>query len=193
MRVEEFVPCEAQRRIERFVRVFLERCTDVSVVVPPEMQNGPPTADGWWPWKAVDSPVRPEDVLRLEARVGGAFPPLFRAYLTYKCLLMTEFCVSLPETPFDRPLEQLEALLALRSTAFFTKRGLLPFGTDPEGAGPACFDLTCRGDDGDCPVVLVDLGRVSEPEYGGQFAFGSFAELLDCIEEELLSYSDEQG
>ena len=188
MKLEPFVSEDAQARIERFVHVYLERCTDVSVEVPPVMRNGPRTEEGWWPWRAVDSPVRPNDVLRLEARAGAAFPPLFRAYLTYKCLLMTEFCVALPETPFNQPLERLEEILQLRGVPYFQQNGLLPFGTAPSGAGPACFDVHRRDRNGDCPIVFVDLPRVVEEGYRAPRMFASFAELVDCIEHELLSY-----
>ncbi|MFN3161241.1 MAG: SMI1/KNR4 family protein [Rubinisphaera brasiliensis] len=187
---EMLLPDGAKRRVERFVDVFLEHRTDVSVVVPMAMRDGPATDDGWWPWKAVDSPVQPEDVLRLEARAGAEFPPLFRAYLTHKCLLMTEFCVALPETPFDNPLGQLEVFLDLRNTSFFRDADLLPFGADPDGGGPACFDIASRDSSGDCPVVLVDMGRLEEVGYRGRRVFESFAELLDCVEEEMLSFGE---
>jgi hypothetical protein len=53
------------------------------------MVDGPRTASGWVPWKPVVSPVTEADIQAVEKVIGAPLPPLFRAWLTYKCLLMT--------------------------------------------------------------------------------------------------------
>lgn len=82
---------DEQKRIQRFVDIFLECCTDIAVSVPDEMKNSVSDKEGWIPWKSVDSPIQAKDILEIEHVLGEPFPPLFRAYLTCKCLLMTEF------------------------------------------------------------------------------------------------------
>ncbi|MCA9069934.1 MAG: hypothetical protein KDA84_13470, partial [Planctomycetaceae bacterium] len=59
-----------QERIKRFVSVFLERCTNLSSVVPEKMRAGPTDKEGWTPWNAVDSPVDDNQILQLENEVG---------------------------------------------------------------------------------------------------------------------------
>lgn len=186
--LSSLIPLPEQLRIKRFVDVFIERCTDIAVVVPAVMRAGPPNSDGWTPWKPVDSPVTDIDVLSLENEFEIKFPPLFRAYLMYKCLLMTDFEVVLPETPFDDPLGNLRGYLELRSDAFFRERGLVPFAHDSNDAGPVCFDTRKPQLDGDLPVVLVDHGLMQNRSYNGKVIAASFAELLDRIEQTLLSY-----
>src|SRR5262245_15401963 len=94
------IPQPVQYRIRRFVdEAFLPRAVTIAVGPPREMIDGEPVGDGWVPWKAVESPVTDEDIADLEAAIGAPLPPLFRAYLMYKCLLMTDFgMVRLPET-----------------------------------------------------------------------------------------------
>lgn len=185
----KLVRASDQERIKRFVNVFVERCTDVAVAVPDAMRNGPTDGEGWTPWKPVNSPIVDDDILAFESEIGVSFPPLFRAYLMHKCLLMTEFAVVLPETPSDDPLGRLRQYLTLWQTEpFFRNHKLLPFAYDAEGAGPVCFDIAHRRDDGDYPVVRVDQGGMQAESYCGERIAGSFSELLDNIENELLSY-----
>lgn len=178
-----------QERIKQFVNVFVERCTDVAVVVPEGMKAGERDAEGWIPWKPVDSPIDDEQILALEEGVGVSFPPLFRAYLMYKSLLMTDFAVIFPETPSNAPLEKLRQHLALwESEPFFKEHGLVPFAYDADDGGPVCFDIGRQKSDGDCPIVRVDRGRIQDATYDGETVAESFSQLLDDIESELLSY-----
>ena len=185
----DLISSENQDRIRQFVNVFAERCTDVAVVVPEDMKSGKHDAEGWTPWKPIDSPIGDEQLLALEDEVGVSFPPLFRAYLMYKCLLMTDFAVIFPETPSNAPLEKLRQHLALwESELFFKERSLVPFAYDADDAGPVCFDIGRQNSVGDCPIVRVDRGRMQDASYDGETIAASFSELLDSIESELLSY-----
>lgn len=183
------IPPSTQDRIKRFVDVFAKRCTDIAVVVPNVMRAGPTDQEGWTPWKPVDSPIGNVEVLALESEFGAKFPPLFRAYLMYKCLLMTDFAVILPETPFDNPLGKMRSYLDLwNSEPFLRNHRLVPFAFDANDAGPVCFDIKSPRMNGDYQIVLVDHGRMRDRSYEGEVIAGSFSELLDNIERELLSY-----
>lgn len=185
----ELIPIKDQERIKQFVNVFLERCTDVAVVVPEDMKAGESDQEGWTPWKSVDSPICDEQIMTLEKEINAKFPPLFRAYLMHKCLLMTDFAVLFPETPSNAPFEKLRQYLSLwESEPFFKKRRLLPFAYDANDVGPVCFDIGRQNDDGDCPIVCVDHERITDASYNGEIIAASFSELLDEVERELLSY-----
>lgn len=176
-------------RVIRFVNTFKNRCTSIAVKVPEPMRNGPANSDGWVPWTPVDSPLTNDQLADFESKLGFRFPPLFRAYLLYKCLLMTDFVVSLPETPFDDPLGPLSEYLAFRERyPSLADKQLIPFGYDCNEVGPACFDGSCKRPDGESPILIVDLGMVSDPSYRGEMCWNSFSELLDEIEADLLSF-----
>lgn len=185
------IPDQDQQRIRRFVDIFLPRCVSIAVVVPESMRAGEPREDGWIPWKAVDCPIGDEEILTLEKEIGVSLPPLFRAYLMYQCLLMTDFVVRLPETPYDDPLGALKhQLTPWKTESFFQERRLLPFGYDSNDAGPVCFDVAKPTAEGDYPVVVVDHERTEDPAYSGRVIAASFGALLDEIEAELLSYDE---
>jgi hypothetical protein len=185
------VPKWAQDRIRRFVdEVFLPRAVTIGGDVPLEMIAGPADKFGWVPWKAVDSPVTDADILEVEEVIGAPLPSLFRAYLMYKCLLMTDFGIlRLPETPYNHPLGPF--LLYVRimdEQPYFRPRRVVPFGSDDNGVGPLCFDLKRPLADGDYPVLLYDHELLHRPEYAGRPWSASFAELLDRVEADLLSF-----
>jgi hypothetical protein len=189
------VPEKDWQRIERFVRVFLDhQGSNPTVDAPADMVAGPPDTSGWIPWQPVDSPVTDQDIARLEKQAGTPFPPLFRAYLMYKCLLMTQFNpVVLPETPSNAPLQKLKRLLKLiRDDPFFKQNGYIPFGQDANGAGPVCFDTKHPSVDQDYPVVVVDHDRMGNPGYTGERRWDSFASLLDVMEADMLSFDDKR-
>lgn len=56
-------------------------------VAPPEMLCGPADADGLAPWQPVDSPIDEAMADGFERFLTASLPPLFKAYLTHKCLL----------------------------------------------------------------------------------------------------------
>jgi hypothetical protein len=154
------------------------------------MVDGPPDESGWVPWKPVPSPVTDADILAVEEGAGAPFPPLFRGWLMYKCLLMTDFgLVRLPETPSDDPLHEIRQYVGImNSQPYFRPRLVLPFGSDGNDTGPLCFDLARRHPDGDCPVVLFDHELLDRPEYAGRPFADSFAALLDMLEAAMRSF-----
>lgn len=189
--LSSLVPDAAQRRILQFVdEVFLPRAVLIRPDAPADMIDGAPSESGWVPWKPVPSPVTDADILALEAAAGAPFPPLFRAWLMYKCLLMTDFGdFRLPETPSDDPLGDIAGYLAvMESHPYFRTRGFVPFASDSNDVGPLCFDLNRSRADGDYPVVLFDHELLHRPEYNGQQFADSFSAMLDMAEASMLSY-----
>jgi hypothetical protein len=189
--LSDLISEETLHRIHHFVdKVFLPRAVMIRPSVPAAMVDGSPNSDGWVPWKAIESPVTDEDISLFEGNIGATLPPLFRAYLMYKCLLMTDFgIVRLPEIPADYPLEPFGQLLGLlEDNSNLRHRRLVPFAQDGNDAGPLCFDVGRRLPDGDCPVLLMDHELYDQPDYSGLVLAGSFAELLDRIEKDMLSF-----
>ena len=189
--LSSLIPQPAQVRIRRFVdEVFLLRAVTIIPVAPREMIDGPPNSSGWVPWKALDSPVTDADILAIEQVIGAPLPPLFRAWLMYKCLLMTDFGIlSLPETPFDDPLRPFRHYVRIMDQQpYFRPRRMVPFGSDGNGVGPLCFDINHPLACGDYPVVLFDHELLHRPAYSGRPFADSFAALLDRVEANMLSY-----
>lgn len=189
---DKFVTLAERERFLRFLGAFMGVRNTIAVSVPRAMVDGPVGPEGWVPWKPVDSPVTRDEVLKLEAEIGGRFPGLFRAYLTEKCLLMTEMgSVLFPETPVDDPLGGLRAKLdLLEESPFYQQERLVPFAYDANGAGLVCFDLTRQAEDGECPVVVVDAYLCGQDGYRGAELTPSFGALLDRIEADFQAFSD---
>jgi hypothetical protein len=191
--LSSLVPESAQRRIRQFVDdVFLPRAVLLRPGAPPDMIDGPPNKSGWVPWKAVPSPVTDADILALEEVAGAPFPPLFRGWLMYKCLLMTDFgfdLFRLPETPSDDPLGDIRGYIAMMdSQPYFRPRRVVPFASDGDDVGPLCFDLTRPLPNGDYPVVLFDHELLHQPQHSGRPFAESFGGMLDMAEASMLSY-----
>jgi hypothetical protein len=190
------VPDDAQRRIRHFVdEVFLPRAVLICPAVPPDMVDGPPDEEGWVPWKPVSSPVTDADILAVERVIGAPLPPLFRAWLMYKCLIMTDLGgVRLPETPANRPLHPFRQYVGIMdSQPYFRPRRVVPFASDGNDVGPLCFDLSRPLPDGDYPVVLFDHELLGRPEYNGVPFADSFAALLDRVEADMRSFDHPAG
>jgi hypothetical protein len=182
---------EAQWRIRNFVdEVFLPRAVLLHPGVPTNMIDGPPNSSGWIPWKPILSPVSDAEILDLEAVAGAPFPPLFRGWLMYKCLLMTDFgLLRLPETPSDDPLREIRRLIGIMdSQPCFRPRRVIPFGHDGNDTGPLCFDLNRPLPDGDYPIILYDHELLGDLDYPGELFAESFAALLDLLEADMRSY-----
>jgi SMI1 / KNR4 family (SUKH-1) len=195
--LSSLVPEPAQRRIRQSVdEVFLPRAVLIRPGAPPDMVDGPPNESGWVPWKPVSSPVTDSDILALEKVVGAPFPPLFRGWLMYKCLLMTDFgfdLFRLPETPSDKPLKGIRGYIGIMdSQPYFRPRRVVPFASDGNDVGPLCFDINRPLADGDYPVVLFDHELLHRPEYTGRPFADSFGAMLDMAEASMLSY-DQPG
>lgn len=186
---EKFVTDSELARYLRFFDVFLRCRTDVAVGVPDEMFDGPVGEDGWAPWKPVDSAITPEGVAELEGEIGARFPGLFRAYLTHQAMLMTQFEVVFPPTPVDQPLVELKKNLDLMNDSpYYKQNRLIPFGYDSNDAGPVCFDMGNASEDGECPIVCVEVDFNGAAVYRPRKIADSFAGLLDRIETEMRSY-----
>ncbi|WP_172253275.1 SMI1/KNR4 family protein [Saccharibacillus deserti] len=134
--------------------------------------------EGWRFWQPVPSTIADREIDELEARIGAAFPPSFRAVLLADHLVSWTsagladgeggyvggcMSFSLPTLATDLRLSGLEANAA-ENWGRLIEAGYLPFAIGEDGQGPVCFDLERRGADGDCPVVwmlhdyLADLG-----------------------------------
>lgn len=181
-----------QLRIDRFIKVFLSSVAPYAPGVPDEMRDGPDDREGWCAWKPVASPVTQDMMQELEDSIGVPLPPLFKAYLTNKCLLMTDFgMLSLPEMRPDEPLEEFQGYLGLyQPGSYWRTQKLLPFGEDGDATGPICFDISQPTVDGDYPVVFVDRERTRQPGYRGEKRWDSFAQMLDAVEEHLQEEAD---
>jgi hypothetical protein len=180
-----------EQRIEAFVKVFLATMGSTSAPgVPEPMRVGSPDEYGWSAWRPVESPIKEKDIAAIERFIGAKLPPLFKAYLTHKALLMTNFGIlSLPEIRSDRPLEDVRAYLNLLATdPYLRSRGYVPFGQEGNGGGPLCFDTKRPNGEGDYPIMYVDHEREREAGYVGVQMWDSFAHLLDDVQRSLLSF-----
>jgi hypothetical protein len=177
-----------QKRIMEFVEISIRTGATVALGVPPEMADGPTDEYGWTPWKPIDSPVGEKEIFALEAYARAKLPPLFRAYLMYKCLLMTDFgIIRLPSIPSDRPLHDLLLYVRLLETEpYWREHSYLPFGSDGNDGGPICFDTKRPTTDHDYPVVFVDRDLAGRPGYTGVVRWPSFAALLDVLQKRML-------
>jgi hypothetical protein len=185
------IPQWAQDRIRSFVdEVFLPRAVTIAVEPPAAMVAGDPVDGDWFPWKAVDSPVSDGDILQLEKAIGAPLPPLFRAYLMYKCLLMTDFGIlSLPKTPADDPLGAFRRYVVMMDEEpCFRPRGFVPFAQDGNDGGPLNFDVRRPTPQGDYPVIYTDHELLHRPDYQGQQRWASFEELLEALEADMRSF-----
>ena len=69
--------------------------------------------------------------------------------------------------------------------------GLFPFAFDENDAGLVCFDLKSPTENGiDYKVVIFDYSiSIEDSNYRGDYAWGSFKELIQIILDDLNSYS----
>jgi hypothetical protein len=188
--MSEMISAQDQARIKRFVSVFLEKGVRIAPGVPSNMVNGPPFDGDWIPWKPIESPVTENDVARLEAMTGVRFPPLFRAYLMYQCLLMTDFgIIRLPQLPSDRPLEDVMGYMRVfNEETYWRVHGYVPFAYDGNDGGRMCFDTKRPDAQNDYPIVFVDHERAVSINYVGEQRWSSFAALLDTLENDMLRH-----
>ncbi len=163
-------------------------------VAPSEMLCGRPDADGEAPWQPIDSPIDEAMVAGFERFVGATLPPLFKAYLTYKCLLyMDLYEGTLPNIDPRHPLGWLEwCAFRRKQPPFASAPWLIPFTEGPAECGILCFDTRRRNEHGDCPIIFVNDSRDTETDYasGKEIAncqvFKSFASYLEFLEDWLI-------
>ena len=130
--------------------------------VPRAMWDGPVDDEGWVRWKVLPADVSAADLAALEAQFAVRFPPIWAAYLRARCHCFDQVkserhggqLVGLPAAPAGRALEAQTSLLKVNTP--LERAGFVPIAVWGDGWGPACFDATRRGADGDCPVVWFD-------------------------------------
>jgi hypothetical protein len=142
-------------------RMHVAACGPDDAGVPPEMQVGQVTADGWVEWRVLPSTLNEADVTALEGELGVQFPPLFRAYLLARFQLFEQVKsrlynqqIMMTDTPAGIPLRPLRGLLLAWRPLL--EAGFVPFAEWGDGWGPMCFDSAQRRADGECPVVWMD-------------------------------------
>ena len=183
-------PSEAQEYIAYFIdEVVMPRANPLPGV-PPELRGTWSSADGWFSWIAVPSPVTEDDLDSLEKRVGAKLPTLFRAYFLYKLILDGDFSLaSLPAMHPENPLAELESQIAIvTDCSWLSEQSFLPIGQDGNDGGPICFKTVEPTPTGDYPIYFADHERLGDLNYAGERRWTSFAELLYSIEADILAY-----
>jgi hypothetical protein len=163
-------------------------------VAPSEMLCGPPDAEGDAPWQPIDSPIDEATVGAFERFLGATLPPLFKAYLTYKCLLYIDLYEgTLPDIDPRHPLGWLEwCAVRRKQLSFASAPWLIPFTEGPAGCGLLCFDTRRPDEHGDCPIIFVKDTHDAESDHVvGQGTldrqvFNSFASYLEFLEDWLI-------
>ncbi|CZF80599.1 hypothetical protein GCE9029_02084 [Grimontia celer] len=178
---------EAFLIVKELVDTFLGTSGDgYALNVPADMRIGNVDDDGWCEWKSTDSSVTSEDIQAIEDGLGFKLPLLLSEYLTYKCLLMTDFSVRLPQTPCDNPLFEFMEYVTLYNEKF-KSLDLFPFAYDENDAGPICLDI--RGfHTNESAVVVYDYTYAGDPEYRGDLAWPDLKELFLHMISELKQY-----
>ena len=107
--------------------------------VPPEMRTGLTDGRGWFQWKLIPAPTRPEDLDALERKWGVSLPPLLRAFLSTDCHFLN--------TPgfFDvRPDDPLAVFRSTLAEPALFQAGLVPWaGERTRRAATPFTALTC--------------------------------------------------
>jgi hypothetical protein len=134
--------------------------------VPPEMRDGPVSADGWVAWRPVAGGASEAQLDALEAALSMRLPPLLRAYLSARAVMDFDtgryhFPAVLPQ----EPLAALEHLVAHR--ADLLARRLVPFAWDSDDRGVVALDFRALTAGSEPTVVLVpyDEAPGQEPEH----------------------------
>ncbi|MBT3218909.1 MAG: hypothetical protein HN348_07435 [Proteobacteria bacterium] len=127
--------------------------TEEDAGVPIDMMLDEPDAEGMVAWKVVWSDIDDEELVTVEARLPGHFPPLFRAYLTTMYILGLQFGkVWLPHIPSHAPFQMVKD--TVQRWSLLMESNYVAFSENDDG--PLCFDLGRRAPNGDCPVVCFD-------------------------------------
>jgi hypothetical protein len=166
-------------------------------IAPHAMLCGPPDAEGHAPWRPVDSPIDEAMVTGFERFLMTPLPPLFKAYLTQKCLLGMDLCEgTLPDIDPRRPLEWLEwCAVRRKEKTYVLAPGLIPFTYGPARLSTLCFDARRPDPREDQPVIMVkDDGGIGvggcNPDAGlGRQVFDSFSSYLIFLQNWLVYQS----
>jgi hypothetical protein len=155
-------------------------------VAPREMLCCAHDADGLAPWQPVDSPIDEAMVNGFERFLQAPLPPLFKAYLTHKCLLrMDLYEGTLPGIDPRSPLQWLEwCALRRREPPLDSSLWLIPFTDGPIGPHQTlAFDTRRSDGEGDCAIVFITSHGDAIQTGAGQVVFDSFAFYLDHLED----------
>jgi hypothetical protein len=190
------ISVEDRRKIEQFIEVFVRGgCHAPAVLTEPEaylaqripgqvfwvapraMLCGPPDAEGNAAWQPIDSPIDEAMVAGFERFLLTPLPPLFKAYLTQKCLIGMDLYEGwLPDIDPREPFKWLEWCALQQKLPFYEiTPWLLPFTYAAAQVGTLCFDTRQPDDQGDYPIVLVGEGS-------GRQVFDSFASYIDHLQ-----------
>jgi hypothetical protein len=211
------ITAEHRLRIERFISLFQESVFFRPVqavlseaecffaqrapgqalrfwVAPGEMLCGPPDTEGLASWQPIDSPIDEAMVDGFERFLGATLPPLFKAYLTYKCLLYMDLHEgTLPDIDPRHPLAWLEWCAPRRKQPpFASAPWLIPFTEGPDRCDLLCFDTRRPDEQGDCPIVFIkdcddpEGDHTVGHEVVGRQVFNSFAAYLEFLEDWLI-------
>lgn len=137
--------------------------------VPEDMVVGP-AGERWGDpelveWRLLPSRVTEAQVLDVERDLPAPFPALFRAYLTARHLLHSEFrvkghSVTLPSLSSEQPLADLQKILG--GWRPLLKAGYLPLGDYDAGWGPLCADTAAPAGEGDYALCFFDHDALFE-------------------------------
>ena len=137
----------------------------------------------WVGWQPIPSTVTDTDLDKLEHETGLAFPPLYRGFLQYRHFVeLMEVGVRFKGHLCHNWQETLrKAYFRSWPRERILDVGLLPFGDEAfMDAGPVCFDIRNRAEDGDCPVVFWDHEWVGTPKEV-QEIFSSSRKMFECL------------
>ncbi len=130
----------------------------------PEVMRDPdhPPTEDWIPWQPIPSTVSDQDIAELEAHFGGTLPPAYVAFLRYVHFVeLTEIGIRFESHIPGQWKEDLIAVFDANRPYWPTGYHLVPFGYETRmDAGPICFDFANRQPNGDCAVVIWDIGWV---------------------------------
>ena len=150
------------------------------------MRTGLTDGRGWFQWKLIPAPTRPEALDALERKWGVSLPPLLRAFLSTDCHFLN--APGFFDVRPDDPLAVFRSTLA--EPALF-QAGLVPLGWGEEGGGALyCLDLANMPDEDCCPVIALDYLSFSMDLDGG----GDRAALLEISKpaaENLKTYAEQ--
>ena len=158
-------------------------------VAPREMIAGPTDADGLATWKPIDSPIDEQMVSGFERCLEAPLPPLFKAYLTQKCLLwMDLYEGTLPDIDPRKPFAWLEwSVRSSREWADGIEPAFVPFTDGPDRASLLCFDTSRPDSRSDYPIIQIKPARegrqIDTAEDADGLVFQSFAAYLDFLED----------
>lgn len=158
--------------------------------VPEEYRGEWSSDDGWYEWKAVDSPVTEDELGELENQYSVILPSLLKEYFLYKQILDGDIeQIRLPDMAVSAPLKGLDDLLSMHEEyPLLKEKKLFPFAYDGNDGGLMCFMSSEEVDKS--PIYFVDHSYLNKTDHQPQAEWISFSHMLQSIEEKVKSYGD---